>query len=334
MPKKTLKYLGLLLLFLLFVYIIGPKATKPILNTQIVKNTKSLSEINNYVAKENSNINIREGNHSRLIWADSIPKKTKFAVIYLHGFSASPAETEVIYTNFAKRYGANLYAPRLYKHGLKDKEPLLDFTAEGYLKSAKEAIAIGKQMGEKVILICVSTGATAGLFLASENPEIEALILSSPNIDIYDTNSNLVTKPWGKQLLKLIMGGNYQTWQPPNGAEQYWYSKYRIEAIVNLKAMIQATMKKEVFQKIKQPVFMAYYYKNEEEQDKTVSVKRMKEMFTQISTPEDKKYQVAIPEAKNHSIASRFFTEEYKTVEKEIYNFADSILKLQPQKHE
>ncbi|APG64061.1 hypothetical protein LPB136_01175 [Tenacibaculum todarodis] len=334
MLKKILKYLGFLLLLLLFIYIIGPKAAKPILTTQITANTQSLLEIESSIAKENSNTNIREGNHSRLIWADSIPKKTKYAVVYLHGFSASPAETEVIYTNFAKRYGANLYAPRLYKHGLKDKEPLIEFTAEGYLESAKKAIAIGKQMGEKVILMCVSTGATAGLFLASENPEIEALILSSPNIDIYDTNSNLVTKPWGKQLLGLIMGGDYQTWQPPNGAEKYWYSKYRIEAIVNLKAMIQATMKKEVFQKIKQPIFMAYYYKNEEEQDKTVSVKRMKEMFEQISTSEDKKYQIAIPEAKNHSIASRFFTEEYKTVEKEIYKFADTILKLQPQKHE
>ena len=330
MIKKTLKYLGFLLLLLLFIYAIGPKVESPILTTQITKNTQSLLEIERLIIQENNNINIREGNHSRLIWADSIPKKTKYAVVYLHGFSASPAETEVIYTNFAKRYGANLYAPRLYKHGLKDNEPLLNFTAEGYLESAKKAIAIGKQMGEKVILICASTGATAGLFLACENSDNKALILSSPNIDLYDTNSNLITKPWGKQLLRLKMGDDYQTWQPPSGAEQYWYSKYRIEAIINLKAMLQTTMKKEVFKKIKQPVFMAYYYKNEEEQDKTVSVKRMKEMYTQISTPEEYKYQVAIPEAKNHSIASRFFTEEYKTVEKEIYSFADSILKLKP----
>ena len=330
MLKKTLKYLGVFLILLLVIYAIGPKAKQPNLTTKISKNTNSLLEIDDTFLQENKNPNIREGNHSRLIWADSIPKKTKYSVVYLHGFSASPAETEVIYTNFAKRYGVNLYAPRLFKHGLKDKEPLLEFTAEGYLESAKKAIAIGKQLGEKVILFCVSTGATAGLFLASENPEIEALILSSPNIDVYDTNSNLVTKPWGKQLLKIIMGGDYQSWTPPNGAEKYWYSKYRIEAIIQLKSLIQVTMKQEVFEKIKQPLFMAYYYKNEEKQDKTVSVKRMKEMFNQISTTDKNKYQVAIPEAKNHSIASRFFTEEYKTVEKEIYHFADTVLKLKP----
>ena len=328
MLKKTLTYIGVITVVVVVTYLLGPKVDSPNLTTQISENTLSLLEIDKLLAQKNNNPNIREGNHSRLIWADSIPKKTKYSVVYLHGFSASPAETEVIYTNFSKRYGVNLYAPRLYKHGLKDTEPLLDFTAEGYLASAKKAIAIGKQLGEKVILICVSTGATAGLYLASENPEIEAIILSSPNIDVYDTNSNLVTKPWGKQLLKLIMGGDYQTWTPPNGAEKYWYSKYRIEAIVQLKLLIQSTMKKEVFEKIKQPLFMAYYYKNEEEQDKTVSVKRMKEMFAQIATSEENKYQIAIPEAKNHSIASRFFTEEYKTVEKEIYHFADTILKL------
>ena len=111
-------------------------------------------------------------------------------------------------------------------------------------------------MGEKVILICTSTGATTGLYLAANHPSIEALILVSPNIDIYDSTSNLLTKPWGKQILKAVMGGNYQTWQPPIGADKYWYGKYRIEAILELKALLQATMKKETFKKIKQPFFM------------------------------------------------------------------------------
>lgn len=332
MLKKILKYLGILLITTLIIYAIGPKAKQPVLTTKISENTLSLLEIDKLVAQENKNLNIREGNHARLIWADSIPKKTKYSVVYLHGFSASPGESEIIYTNFAKRYGANLYAPRLFKHGLKDKEPLLEFTAKGYLESAKKAIAIGKQLGEKVILICVSTGATAGLFLASENPEIEALIFASPNIDIYDTNSNLVTKPWGKQILKLVSGSNYRTWTPPSGAEKLWYSKYRIEAIIELKLLIQATMKKEIFEKVKQPLFMAYYYKNEKEQDKTVSVKRMLEMFNQIETPKPYKVKKAFPNAKNHSMASKYFTQEYKNVEKEIYRFADTILKLQTRK--
>ncbi len=330
---KKIKYLFISLIIITLIYTLGPKVAIPKLNTKLPEITLSIEGLKKLIAQENKNLNIREGNESRLIFADSIPKKTKFAVVYLHGFSASPGECETIYTNFSKRYKANLYAPRLFKHGLKDKEPLLNFTAQGYIKSAKKAIAIGKQLGEKLILICTSTGATAGLYLASEHPEINSLILISPNIDIYDTNSSLVTKPWGKEILKLVMKGNYQNWTPPLGAEKYWYGKYRIEAIVQLKAMIEATMKKSVFEKINQPLFMAYYYKNQNEQDKTVSVKRMLEMFNQIKTPKNKKIKKAIPNAKNHSIGSRFFTEEYKKVQSEIFHFTDTILRIKPIKN-
>ncbi len=183
-------------------------------------------------------------------------------------------------------------------------------------------------MGDEIILICTSTGATAGLYLAAHHPEIKALILISPNIDIYDPTSSLLTKPWGKLILKGVMGGDYQTWNPPNGAEKYWYGTYRIEAIIQLKAMINATMQSRTFNKIKQPIFLSYYYKNDDEQDKTVSVKRMLEFFNEVKTPKHLKHKIAFPEAKNHSIASKYFNPNYKKVEEAVFNFTDSILKI------
>ena len=134
--KKTLKFLSFLIIFLIVAYLLGPKPKPVILTTQITEDNRNLLDIKNDIEKENKDSTIRKGNQSRLIWADSIPKKTKYAIVYLHGFSASPAESEIVYTDIAKRYGANLYAPRLYKHGLKDKEPLLNFTAKGYFDSA------------------------------------------------------------------------------------------------------------------------------------------------------------------------------------------------------
>jgi len=334
MLKKAIKYLGFLILILIIVYFIGPKVDPPNLSPKLPIISDNLSEINNLVLKQNQDENIREGNHSRIIWADSVPAKTEYSVVSLHGFSASPVENEVIYSNFSKRYHTNLYAPRLYEHGLKSKEPLSNFTGEGYINSAKEAIAIGMKMGEKVILFCTSTGATAGLYLAANHPEIEALILVSPNVEIYDTTSNLITKPWGKEVLKTAMGGNYQTWQPPNEAEKYWYAKYRIEAIIQLKSLIQATMKKETFEKIKQPFFIGYYYKNEEEQDKVVSVERMLEMFKQTSTPSNLKVKKSFPNAKNHSLASRFFNPNFLEVQDEIFDFTETILNIKPTTNE
>jgi pimeloyl-ACP methyl ester carboxylesterase len=330
MVKKIIKYLSFVILLIIIIYFLGPKVETPNLSPELQHITSNLIEINTLISKENQNKNIREGNKSRILWADSIPKKTKYSLVYLHGFSASPAENEEIYSSFSKTFNSNVYAPRLYKHGLKDKEPLLDFTAEGFIESTKRALSIGEKIGEKVILMCTSTGATAGLYLAANHPEIEGIILISPNIDIYDPSSFLITKPWGKQILKTVMGGNYQTWEPPNGAEKFWYGKYRIEAILQLKKLIEVTMKEENFQKIKQPLFLGYYYKNENEQDKTVSVKRMLEMYTQISTADNLKYKVAFPEAKNHSIGSRFFNPNYKKIQNEIFEFTESVLNIKP----
>ena len=110
MLKKLIKFLFIFIITICFIYFLGPKEKASNLNTEIKENNQSLIEIKTSIEKEKRNPNIKEGNHSRLIWTDSIPKKTKYSIVYLHGFSASPAETEVIYTNFAKRYGANLYA--------------------------------------------------------------------------------------------------------------------------------------------------------------------------------------------------------------------------------
>lgn len=334
MVKKVLKFLSFLFLLLILVYFLGPKVEPPRISPTIPKFSNNLLEINALIENENKNQNIREGNHSRIIWADSLPNKTEYSVVYLHGFSASPAENEILYTSFSKRYNANLYAPRLFKHGLKDKEPLLNFTGEGYLESAKKGLAIGKEMGKKVILICTSTGATAGLYLAAHHTEIAALILISPNIDLYDTTSDLITKPWGKTILKTVLSGNFQIWEPPNGADKFWYGKYRIEAIVQLKALIQASMTANTFKKINQPFFIGYYYKNEDEQDKTVSVKRMLEMFDETATPVNQKVKKAFPDAKNHSIGSKFFNKNYFKVRDEVFLFTENVLNIKPQLHE
>ena len=49
-------------------------------------------------------------------------------------------------------------------------------------------------------------------------------------------------------------------------------------------------MKKKVFEQIKLPIFLVHYYKNEEEQNTTASIKRMKEMFTQVTSVDKNKF--------------------------------------------
>ncbi len=328
---KFLRWFSFIIAIVLAVYFLGPSTSKPNLNTTLPQVNSNLTQIEQEIIQSEQKQNIKPGNQAQIVWAnDSLKQKTEYCLVYLHGFSASEKEGAPIHTEFAKRYGFNLYLARLYGHGLNTNEALLDLTPENYMESAKQAIAIGEQLGKKVIVMSTSTGGTQALYLASEHPEIAALILYSPNVQLYDPTAVLLTKPWGLQIARMVLGGNYREKEESDSIKMYWYSKYRIEGIVNMQAMLEATMNQTVFSKIKQPVFLGYYYKDEEQQDKTVSVKRMLEMFDQLETAENQKRKIAFPEAGAHVIASPLCSHSVNEVRNETFRFAEEILGLKP----
>jgi hypothetical protein len=108
----------------------------------------------------------------------------------------------------------------------------------------------------------------------------------------------------------------------------YWSMNYRLEALVALQNLLTNTMKPEVFAKIKCPAFLAYYYKNEVEQDKTVSVPAMLKMFDELGTPETLKQKEAFPQAGAHVIASYIRSKDWQGVEIETEKFLSDIVKL------
>lgn len=314
------------------LYLVGPAPEPPELDGKLPIVSSASSELEKEIFSiEAREENLKQDNEARIIWADSTKKeKTPYSLVYLHGFSASQEEGNPVHRDVAKRYGMNLYLPRLHEHGLKEKEPLLDLTPESLVESAKYAVAIGKQLGEKVILISTSTGGTLSLYLASENPEIAGLILYSPNIDLYDGSATILNKNWGLQITRLVMGGNYMSSNNPSSPAAYWTKNYRLEALISLRSLLDATMKEEIFKKVKQPVFLGYYYKNEDQQDKVVSVDAMLEMFEELSTPENLKRKVAFDKVGDHCLANRFKSKDIKTVEEQTFKFAEEVLKLKP----
>jgi esterase/lipase len=272
-------------------------------------------------------LSIRSGNESQLYWVDSSGKKTKYVLLYLHGFSASPQEGAPVHLSFAKKYGMNFYAPLLQGHGLVESEPMIDFTAEGFINSAKNAIRLARLMGDSIIIMSTSTGCTAALFLASDpNNQIHSLICYSPNIRVFDKRASLLTGPWGLQISRLVKGGDYNVWQAPVGADQYWHQKYRLEAVIEMQRLLEATMNKETFEKIKCPTFIGYYYKNKEEQDDVVSVPHILEMYDQLGSKQKRK--VAFPNAGAHAIASDLFSLTTQAVSDSTYVFAEEVLRL------
>lgn len=333
MKSKLSKVLLFLLAALIILFLIGPKVEKPTVNGYVepIEQSISLTDLEHQIKDSEKNIEyIKPDNESRILWAnpDSIAK-TEYVLLYLHGFSASPKEAYPINYNFGKHYGMNTYIPRLYGHGLDSPVNLVDITPDRLINSAKDALTIARQLGKKIIIMSTSTGGTLSLMLAAENSDIFAQILYSPNIEIKDNSSKILTYPWGLQLGKLIVGETLIYDDEPE-EQKYWQSTYRIEGVVFLQSLVENTMTKSTFEKITQPLFLGYYYKNAEENDPTVKVSAMLRMFDEINTPADLKREHAFPEVGVHPLASGIKSKNIAAVREETYKFAEEILKLQP----
>ena len=87
-------------------------------------------------------------------------------------------------------------------------------------------------------------------------------------------------------------------------------------------------MRKEVFEKVTCPVFLGYYYKDEENQDPVVRVDAMLEMFEQLGTSVENKNALSFPEAGNHIIASELHSGSPEAVQSATFDFAGNILKM------
>ena len=112
---------------------------------------------------------------------------------------------------------------------------------------------------------------------------------------------------------------------------KYWNNFYRIESLVALQELIETSMKKNTFNQVEQPVYLAYYYKNEEEQDPVVRVPAMLKMFDELGTDSSKKRKEAFPNTGNHVLASPIKSKDVAGIEEGTIRFLEEILNLRPQ---
>jgi esterase/lipase len=319
------------LVLLVAVYFLGPTPDKPKWDRATISVPSDPAELERYVAAQESLHQLKPDNEARIIWADSSKRKTKYSVVYLHGFSASQKEGDPVHLQFAKEFGCNLYLARLADHGVDTTEQLLYFTADRWWQSSKEALAIGKEIGENVILMSTSTGGTMAIMLAAEYPDdVFAMINMSPNIAVNDPNAWLLNNPWGLQIARKVIGSNYQQIKYDSARQVYWNGKYRLESLVQMEEMLEDKMNKSTFEKVTCPSLTLYYYKNEQEQDPTVKVSAMLEMHQQLGTPDSWKAAVPVPDAGFHVIGSYLVSKDLETVHAEAKKFAVEKLGMKP----
>jgi len=326
-----MKWVLVILLVVIITYLLGPRSKYKAIDTTPLTLDIPLKGLDAYIAdRESEVVDLKIGNEAEIVWFDSTMVKTEFSVVYLHGFSASREEGAPLHTQFAERYGMNLYLPRLFDHGRKSEDSFKNLLPEDLINSAKEAIAVAKLLGDKVILLTCSTGSTLAAILASDDEAVHSVYMYSPNIDVADKTSALVTGPWGRHILKAFMGGEYNHVVYDSLAAQYWSEVYHIDGIVSLKFLIEQYMTPETFDKFEKPLFLGYYYRDKDHQDEVVSVDRMLDFYNQISTPPDYKRAVVFPEVGRHVFTSYVFAEDMARVTSETFRFAEEVLGLAP----
>lgn len=324
MKKRRWLIVSFPVLLILGVYFLGPKPAHPVYDETLPTVPANPDELESYLeTRENAHL-VKPDNEARIVWNDdSLKNKTEFAIVYLHGFSASQKEGDPVHRRFAEEFGANLLLTRLADHGIDTTDALYHFTADRVWETAKEALAIGEALGEKVIVMGTSTGATLGLMMAAKYPQkIHALINLSPNVAINDPAAFILNDPWGLQIARLVMGGNYRETEATEEESKYWNARYRLESLVQLEELVETSMTRSTFQRITHPVLTLYYYKNEQEQDPQVKVSAMLEMNDQLATPASLKVAKAIPEAGAHVIGCSLTSGDVAGVYAEIENFA------------
>jgi pimeloyl-ACP methyl ester carboxylesterase len=185
---------------------------------------------------------IKPGAQKEIVWADPATKqKTPLAIIYVHGFSATKWETRPVADNVAKALGANLFYTRLAGHG-QDGPAMAEASMNAWVNDMAEAMAIGETIGERVVIIGTSTGATLATWAASK-PEmaakIAALVLMSPNYAIQGASTGLLNMPWADKVLPLVFGKE-RSFEPVNEAQaKWWTTSYPSTAVFPMGALLQ-----------------------------------------------------------------------------------------------
>lgn len=230
-----MKWLAAIIATTALIYETGPRVTYEM--TPTFDAAQIGPDADAYLAREEAaHSDIINGLQKQIIWSDTAAKsRTEFAVIYIHGFSASSGEIRPLPDLVAHSLGANLFYTRLEGHGRSSPNAMADATIGGWTRDYAEAIAIGKRIGRKIIVISTSTGGsitTWGLSQPKLSEDIVAAIFISPNYGIKSSGAFLLRGPWARQLARLLIGAR-TGFTPENEMQaRLWTTNYPVDALI------------------------------------------------------------------------------------------------------
>jgi alpha-beta hydrolase superfamily lysophospholipase len=231
-----------------------------------------------------------------ILWNDPTTRRTTpLSLVYIHGFSASRKDISPVVETLASRLRANAFFTRLAAHGSSSAAEFATVRAQDWLDDTREALAIGRGIGERVILIGTSSGALLATMAALEDDSrIAALVLLSPNFGIRDWRAKFISGPLGPLLARLIIGSEYSFRPDSPGHAEFWTSRYPSQAVVALMDLVNYARALHL-DALKVPTLIIYT-----DRDTVVDTRAIEERFDEIKEPP--KLLVDPPEASRHEL--------------------------------
>jgi alpha-beta hydrolase superfamily lysophospholipase len=259
---------------------------------------ENVPDLDRYLARrEAQHADVKPEQGKTIIWNDPATRsKTPLSLVYIHGFSASRKDIAPVIETLAGTLGANAFLTRLAAHGRTTPTEFAAVTAQDWLDDAREALAVGRRIGHRVVLIGTSTGALLAAMAALEDnsSDIAALVLLSPNFGLRDWRAKFISGPLGRALARLVLGKEH-SFQPDSiGHAEFWTTHYPSQAVVALMDLLNHARSIDLG-KLKMPVLVIYT-----DQDTVVDVAAIRDRFDEIQAPT--KLIVDLPEASRHEL--------------------------------
>ncbi|WP_299045437.1 alpha/beta fold hydrolase [uncultured Tateyamaria sp.] len=241
---KTLgKLLGRFLLILALIigalWLFGPYEQAPLTPTNASINPDLDAHFADVEARYTD---ITPGTEKRIIWAGTPGTRTTYAILYVHGFSATSEEIRPVPDRLAAALNANLIYTRLQGHG-RPGDALATGTVQGWVNDLAEGLDAARIAGQKVLILSTSTGGTLVTATAQDDTlmqDVAGLILVSPNYGLNNPAARLLSWPAARYWLPPLAGVR-RSFEPQNERHgQFWTTEYPSVAVMPMVALIDA----------------------------------------------------------------------------------------------
>jgi pimeloyl-ACP methyl ester carboxylesterase len=191
---------------------------------------------------------IVSGTEKSIVWADKRGTQTDIAIVYIHGFSASAMELQPVPNHVATALGANLFFTRLTGHG-RGSMAMQTASVASWMQDMAEALAIGRRIGRNTIIIATSTGGTlaaAAALDAAAMKHVAGIIFVAPNFGLQNKASPLLTWPFARSWVPLLVGAMRES--PPRNPlhARYWTTTYPTVALLPMAALVDRVVRADL----------------------------------------------------------------------------------------